>query len=162
MNKVTLSNSKFFKKLDTNDCRLFRFITITFSKTLEKSTPQRQFQATAWNIYRRLYKCSKRFNIYPELTLQNRIHYHIIVLIDDYISFSKTFMPYINKLGFVNVKKVRDYEGVKKYCNKDTEDMQNILDIELPLTQDSKSDVKNYKTDIEKKDLDNMLDKYFI
>jgi len=133
------------------DFRLMRFITITFDKAYEKYTPQRQFQTTLPAIYRRLNKCSNRFEIYPELTLKGRIHYHIILLIEDYIKYHKSFLPYINKLGFIDVKIVRDYQNLLEYCVKDVTNMKNILNINVPITEGSKKEMRNYQTDNDKK-----------
>lgn len=120
------------------DLEDFIFITCTYKEGSKGIKPEYQFETTIFPLYNKIRKCMSFFEIYPELTINNTIHYHIICKIKDKIKYHKSVLPALKYEGFVKAEKVKNIQNVMKYCKKDVESMEKILKRELPVTHDDK------------------------
>lgn len=126
------------------------FLTITYKNSVGVK-PKHQFESTIPDLYRRIKRVSKDFSIYPEMTINGRIHYHIILSIDDKIKWHKSVLPILKYQGFVDISKIKDYIKTKEYCEKDVIMMKELLNVELPLTFDKTHFIKDLKETMLKK-----------
>lgn len=121
-------------------------LAVTLTYRLHSSVnPRNQFQETIGQIENLLHMCCDNYGIYPELTRQGDIHYHLSLNIKDKIKWFKKCLPSFKKNGYVLVKPVFDLSDWLKYCLKDNEMMEDILNVKLPISQLS------YKSPKEKK-----------
>lgn len=79
-----------------------------------------------------LNRCSKHYFIYPEITLDGRLHYHGLIRIDDLIKWKRSTITHLRRqLGLVCIKPPNKVnEGWLKYCNKEWEQTRQVLGIE--------------------------------
>lgn len=84
-------------------------------------------------IIKLLRKCSKTFEIYPELTVNGSIHFHGSLEINDKIKWYKSILPQIKYKAYLVIKKNPD-QGWVEYQAKDKLMMESILNISLPIT----------------------------
>jgi len=96
--------------------------------------PVRQFQETFLQVLLGLKRCSKEFILSPELTDDGNIHYHATVWIHDLVKWHKSILPSFRRNGFTKVKSRVDCNWTK-YVIKDVENMEAILDVKLPFTE---------------------------
>lgn len=101
-----------------------------------------------------LAKLFKKFSSYygrPELTISNLVHYHFLLSIEDedqYVQWTRTTLPNMQKLGNIKVKIVHKEQGWLDYINKDKElydkIFKNTWDIPIELTPET---LKKYTKD---------------
>ena len=110
-------------------------IAITIAPRPSDPCPTKQLQSHL-PILRKLKHCSKQFTLSAELTLNGVLHYHGTLLITNKIYWFRHLLPLIKeKLGFVLIKPSPN-QAWTDYCNKDIGDMKEILEINLPITED--------------------------
>lgn len=122
-------------------------LTITFKSELNKYKPWQQFRDTIGVVSRHIASCSDDFEIYPELTLKGRIHYHIRLLLKDKIAFYKKLIPFLNKCGHFDLGKTLSLNDWLEYCKKDHVCMKEVLEFPfIPITKNVyKNKIKNNK-----------------
>lgn len=93
--------------------------------------PEYQFQNTISTLIP-LMKCTEDIQIYPELTANGNIHYHMQFKLKDKIKYYKKALPTLKYNGFVQVKTKVDAKWIE-YCKKDVDTMRGVLGIEIPI-----------------------------
>lgn len=91
------------------------------------------------SILRNLKLKCQRLSISPELHVNGTLHFHITVWLkkSDRYTLYKTTLPQMRYKGFVKVKKVDNLLPWLDYCMKDNELMSEILEMALPLDENS-------------------------
>lgn len=108
-------------------------ITITLRGKDHGFTPRRQLKGIYSGIFKLLKRCC-HYEIYPELTLNGRLHFHGIIAIFDMVKWNKSVLPTLQKVyGFLLIKKIDNIEKWRIYILKDIDKMKKVLDINLPL-----------------------------
>lgn len=110
-------------------------LTLTYKKH-NYVEPLAQFQDTIFEVQYLLARCCKFFEIFPELTVDGKIHYHILLELKDRIKWYKKVLPKFKRNGFVCVKYAD--EKWKTYCLKCKEEMEELLECELPISHENK------------------------
>lgn len=118
-------------------------ITITFNPKefylLNQDPPAKQLKRVS-GVFDLLHKAVK-FELYPELTLNNVIHLHGIIWYKDYIKWSRSVSPRLQRaFGNIIIKKDINDKWLD-YCKKDWESNQIIFGIDCPLTNVSTRDL---------------------
>lgn len=105
--------------------------TITFKRYLESETPKRQLQLTLPMVHRIL-SMTTTYALIPELTENNRIHYHGMFTIRDLCKgrHKKLTIPALGQLGYIKIKLIDDWPKWLKYISKDYEENKDIFDVE--------------------------------
>lgn len=86
--------------------------------------PHEQMKYTLNEYETVLNKCSDDWMIVPELTKENRIHYHGWLYVKDKIAYSKKLYPFFQTNGFSCLKPIKDFENFIRwnhYCWKEVE-----------------------------------------
>lgn len=94
---------------------------------------------------RKLNKCAK-YIIYPECNLAGNIHFHGTLEIYDKIKWYKSVLPTFKRNGFVCIKS-NPNDKWTMYIEKDKSTMEGVLNITLPITQETKQITINSYTD---------------
>lgn len=139
-------------------------LTLTYKKHFSVE-PKAQFITTIIQIVRLLRASCELFEIYPEMTEEGNLHYHLICLIKDKIKWYKSVLPSFKRNGFVKIKKIFNIDKWREYCNKERATMEELLGVKIPLTRETtKGFVKKIRktSDEEVKKLDNILRYYHI
>lgn len=110
-------------------------ITITFKEGLERFRPRQQLRRVL-DHFAYLKRCTQ-FELYPELTIQGRLHLHGIIYLTDKIKWYKQVLPILMRSGYVKIKRIDNMDKWIKYCRKDIDNMSQILSFGLPLTADT-------------------------
>lgn len=92
-----------------------RTLAITISPPPRAESPQYLYDCDIGTIRRWLNKFSHHYLLYPEFTIDSRLHYHGVVHVDDFTKFHKTKNTFSKKFGFVKVKPIGT---TAKYCIK--------------------------------------------
>jgi len=100
------------------------------------------------------YNRIKTYILYPELDPKGRLHYHGIINlnINEYVRFHKHAIHKLRKIGFVDIKPLKDFINKLRwvtYMSKDFGITKEILNIESPVM------TMRYQVHIDKKDIDN-------
>lgn len=75
-----------------------------------------------------------QYELYPELTKHNNIHYHAIVIVDSSKKLYKQRLDYLyNNVGFCKSSEVQCYHVVDGYCKKSATDMEKKLCCKIPI-----------------------------
>jgi len=128
--------------LEHNDYDLNRFITITFSRAYEKYKPIKQFDLTARWLTRLFSDCCGWFELVPELTENNRIHWHAQYRVKDWINYRRKLLPKVNRVGFISVSVSKSAQRVKEYLMKDVEVNKEVFEYPyLPITKENRKEV---------------------
>lgn len=96
--------------------------------------PLRQFQETILQVLLGLRRCCEEFVLCPELTDDGNIHYHATIWVTDMVKWHKSILPSFRRNGFTKVKSNVDSKWTE-YVIKDVDNMQKILGVELPITE---------------------------
>lgn len=91
-------------------------LTVTYQRNTG-TQPLWQFHDTAYELWG-LLRRSTDFVMFPELTVQGKIHYHGIVRITDKYKWFKWTLPKLKSLGFIKIKSNVD-SGWDEYIKKD-------------------------------------------
>lgn len=124
-------------------------ITQTFRNPLERTHSVRaQYYYTRVMLSKYLGESCDDFVIYPEFTIQGRIHYHGLLTIKNYVKWVRDTLPRLRKLGFVKMETFKDNpDNWITYMKKSVLDTKAILnfkdDINIAVTKD---DYKQWKT----------------
>lgn len=98
------------------------------------ANPLRMIYDDDVNLIRRaLNRSSNDYVIYPELDATGRLHYHGTVKVNNMVNWKSTTCGRLKTLGFIKVK-VNPNSGWDKYCTKEWDQTQKILDICVPIT----------------------------
>lgn len=73
--------------------------------------------------------------LYPEISLDGRLHYHGVINIKDMIKWYKTSVKLLNRLGFIKLCKFKSH-GWIKYIRKDWEITKIVLELNYPILTD--------------------------
>lgn len=115
----------------------FRKIAITISPPVRKERINFLYANDKYDIAKELNKCSSYYIIYPELSLDSRLHYHGIVKIKDWTKWHKSVRYALSQLlGFIKIdplKTHRDNMAWAVYMSKSWGLMRDILKIDQPL-----------------------------
>lgn len=101
-----------YKKFDGKVCKLQYQETIPFIDNLKL--------------------CCSSYTVYPELTKAGNLHYHGIFELKDTVKWYKKVKPTFEHNGFLFVKKVYSTKWFD-YINKDKDEMEQRLAIDLPI-----------------------------
>lgn len=115
-------------------------LAITWAPRPLDLDPIGQLQHYTENLRQLLNLCCS-CQISPELFVNGSLHFHItarLIKKSYRIAFYKHVLPAMRRQGFVKIKKIDDLVQWVKYCSKDDEIMKEILNMDLPLTRDSK------------------------
>lgn len=99
------------------------------------SIPRKQYKSLLQYILLSSYKFFKYYCFVPELNMNGNVHIHGWFIIKDKIKFYKHFLPKCKQYGYVLVKNNIN-EKWFDYCNKEIDDVIQILgdDLPIPLT----------------------------
>jgi len=93
------------------------FMTITFRNDPD-SNISKAYEFTIHGIWNKLRK-STDFELYPELTIAGRIHYHVMLNITDKIKFYKSTLPKLKRdCGYVDIQGIKNLIACRDYCKK--------------------------------------------
>lgn len=107
-------------------------LALTLSPPLRKGAPTYLFRKDVLETLSALLKCSSDFEIYPEFADNGRLHYHGVVLVNDYVKWYKSVLPRLNYSGFVCIKtKIND--GWDTYIKKNWGVTKDVLDLIDPV-----------------------------
>lgn len=102
------------------------------------------------------YNRINKYIIFPEFDDKGRLHYHGILSLDrnQYIRFYKHALTKLSLIGFVDVKKLKEFQDKLKwliYCKKEWNISSEILEIENPIWNDKVCNLnkKNLKSKTE-------------
>lgn len=109
-------------------------IAWTWSPQPHDGTPSEQFNRYLTTL-RTLKQCCEKYALYCELNKSGYLHFHGTLQIKDKIRWYKTILPSMRRFGFVLIKPRPD-EGWGAYISKEAELMSELLEMELPITQD--------------------------
>lgn len=79
------------------------------------TSPIKLYYGDIYRIQRQLNKFSKHYCLYPELDINNRLHYHGIIHIDDMIKFRHIKHIMDKELGFIKIDKFKTFKDKLKY-----------------------------------------------
>lgn len=105
------------------------FLTITFAH-LPSSFPHIQFAKTIREVYSLLNEIAQKdtINIYPEITENSNIHYHVIFTLDKSTRYHGKVLPIMKRdMGWCKSVEIRNLTKVIDYCTKDFESMKDLL-----------------------------------
>lgn len=102
--------------------KVYNMYFITISPPHRKGSDKYNYRNDKhWIRHICLRRCSKHFVIYPELSEDDRLHYHGIVRIDDYKKWYKQTKYKLTALGYISVKRIKDFKmhlDCLLYCMK--------------------------------------------
>lgn len=104
---------------ETNKMKVFDyFMTITFRTDIDTNVAK-AYESTVRGICRTL-RHSTEFEMYPELTVAGRIHYHLMLNITDKVKFYKSCLPRLKREnGYIDIQKIKNMINTRTYCQKD-------------------------------------------
>lgn len=123
-------------------------ITQTFRTPFEQThKPRGQYYYTRVILSKYLGESCDDFVIYPEFTIQGRIHYHGILTIINYVRWVRDTLPRLRKLGYVKMESFKDNPDnwityMKKSLTETKEILQFKEDVNIGVT---KLDYVNWK-----------------
>lgn len=97
-----------------------------------------QYDSTIRLIYNILDHSCDEFMIYPELTVNGRIHYHCLCLKKNQELWQKALIRLRKECGRVKAVEARTPDDWLEYCEKDTDCMKELLGRSFPITQEHK------------------------
>lgn len=83
------------------------------------------------NIFHGLKGCT--FRLYPEFSQKGRLHFHGILMIDDFPKFFMHDMPYWHVHGNIDIDTMDDMPTWLLYCMKNKEHYENYVTDMFPL-----------------------------
>lgn len=105
----------------------FLAITLTYKSKLEKFKPKTQLtKLYKMGVFGILKACGD-FTMYPEMTLNGRIHLHGVIKLEHPIYYYKTGLPLLKSYGHVLVKKIDDMKKWLDYCTKEEEYAEKLF-----------------------------------
>lgn len=107
------------------------FITVTYAYIPFKSL-KRQYLNTVQSLITQSAMVGNCI-ISPEFTLNNTIHYHLVLELVDKYRYHRYYKPWLRSLGFNKTVEIRNFDKCMAYILKDIEVNSLILDIKLPL-----------------------------
>lgn len=109
------------------------FYTQTIAPHLYKETLREETNFILPRVHLLLRKFSKEYDIFIELHKNGHIHLHAVVNVHDIIKMHRIKHKF-GDYGFFDLQEVEDMVDTYNYCRKDQKLMQDVLEMDLPVT----------------------------
>lgn len=120
----------------------FYAYTQTFSGIPHNLSAKGQFKRYYRDVISALEK-STEFELFPEWRMTTgEIHFHGTLYIKDKIKWIKQTMPFLKRLGFIKIIKIKDLQGWLEYCQKESKIACEILGLNVPFKNGALKHVK--------------------
>lgn len=92
------------------------FYAITISPPPRPGCDIDLYKSDKYLLCKLIKRCSKHFSLWPEFSPYNdRLHYHGIIRIDDFIKWYRYSKPMIKRLGFIKIDKIKTFKDHLKF-----------------------------------------------